>query len=301
MILVCSAGNRVGSRMAKEKVLVVGLGEVGRPLFELLKERGKFEVYGFDLDAEKMRDIGQYKDILPFAVDVMHVCIPCVDKEDFVKCVVDYVGRFMPKLVIVNSTVAPGTTFEIYKRLGGACLVVHSPVRGVHKSLDYMKWELKRWTKYVGGVNKESAEKAKEHFEKLGLKTKVLKGCLETELAKLFETTYRAWMIACFQEMHRISRHFGADFDGVADFIEDTHLVRLDRPVMFPGVIGGHCIIPNTKLLLKAYDSEFLRLILKSNKKRKKEIMNEEIRGDVEKIKKRMENLESELLKGAPS
>jgi hypothetical protein len=52
---------------------------------------------------------------------------------------------------------------------------------------------------------------------------------------------------------------------------------------------------------LKAYDSEFLRLILKSNKKRKKEIINEEIRGDVEKIKKRMENLESELLKGAPS
>ena len=276
---------------------VVGLGEVGRPLFELLKESGNFEVYGFDLDANKMRDAGQSEDVLPHAVDVMHVCIPCVDKEDFVNSVMDYVGRFKPKLVIVNSTVAPGTTAEIYKRLGGSCLVAHSPVRGVHKGVDYMKWELKRWTKYVGGVNEESAEKAKEHFEKLGLKTKVLKGCLETELAKLFETTYRAWMIVCFHEMHRISRYFGADFDSLVDFIEDTHLARLDRPVMFPGVIGGHCIIPNAKLLLKAYDSEFLRLILKSNEKRKKEIMDEEIRGDVEKIKKRVENLER-LLKG---
>jgi len=46
--------------------------------------------------------------------------------------------------------------------------------------------ELKRWTKYVGGVNDEAAEKAKEHFKKLGLKTKVLKSCIETELAKLF-------------------------------------------------------------------------------------------------------------------
>jgi UDP-N-acetyl-D-mannosaminuronate dehydrogenase len=64
MILVCSAG-RAGSGMAKEKVLVVGLGEVGRPLFELLKESGKFEVYGFDLDAEKMRSIGQSEDVLP--------------------------------------------------------------------------------------------------------------------------------------------------------------------------------------------------------------------------------------------
>jgi UDP-N-acetyl-D-mannosaminuronate dehydrogenase len=283
--------------MVKERVLVVGLGEVGRPLFELLRESGKFEVYGFDLDAEKMREVRQSGDVLPHAVDVMHVCIPCVDKEDFANSVVGYVGRFKPKLVIVNSTVAPGTTAEIYRRINGSCLVAHSPVRGVHKSLDYMKWELKRWTKYVGGVNEEAAEKAKKHFEKLGLKTKVLKGCIETELAKLFETTYRAWMIACFQEMHRISRHFGADFDNVVDFIEDTHLVRLDRPVMFPGAIGGHCLIPNTQLLLKAYDSEFLRLILESNSKRGKEIADKTVKREIEKVKRRVEALEKKLNK----
>jgi len=282
--------------MVKERVLVVGLGEVGRPLFELLRESGKFEVYGFDLDAEKMRSVGQSEDVLPPAVDVMHVCIPCVDKEDFVNSVVGYVGRFKPKLVIVNSTVAPGTTAEIYRRINGACLVAHSPVRGVHKGVEHMKWELKRWTKYVGGVNEEAAEKAKEHFEKLSLRTKVLKVCIETELAKLFETTYRAWMIACFQEMHRISRHFGADFDDVVDFIEDTYRVRLDRPVMFPGVIGGHCLIPNTELLLKSYDSEFLRLILKSNEKRKLEVEDEQTREEIEKVRLRVEALERDIM-----
>jgi UDP-N-acetyl-D-mannosaminuronate dehydrogenase len=157
-----------------------------------------------------------------------------------------------------------------------------------------MKWELRRWTKYIGGVNEESTDKAKKHFEKLGLKTKVLKGCLETELAKLFETTYRAWMIACFQEMHRISRHFGAEFDDVVDFIEDTHCVRLDRPVMFPDVIGGHCLIPNAELLLKNCDSEFIRLILKSNEKRKNEIKDETIKKEVEKVKGRVKRLEDE-------
>jgi UDP-N-acetyl-D-mannosaminuronate dehydrogenase len=159
----------------------------------------------------------------------------------------------------------------------------------MHKSLEHIKWELKRWTKYIGGANDESAETAKRHFEKLGLKTKTLKSCLETELAKLFETTYRAWMIACFQEMHRISRHFGADFDNIADFIEDTHRVRLDRPLMFPGVIGGHCLIPNTKLLLKSYDSKFLRLILESNEKRKEEIKDKSIYEEVKKIMRRVE------------
>ncbi len=281
--------------MAKETVLVIGLGEVGRVLFELLKESGKFEVYGFDVDEAKMRDVGQ--SALPNKVGVMHVCIPCTGKEEFVKNVAEYVARFKPRLVIVDSTVAPGTTLELYEKCGKSCLVAHSPVRGMHKSLDYMKWELKRWTKYVGGVGKKSAEATERHFKKLGLKTKVLKSCLETELAKLFETTYRAWMIACFQEMHRISRSLGADFDSVVDFIEDTHRVRLDRPVMFPDVIGGHCLVPNVRLLLKAYDSEFLRLILKSNEKRKKEIKEEIVRREVMKVRSRVEALEKELVK----
>lgn len=280
--------------MTKEKVLVVGLGEVGRPLLELLKESGRFLVYGFDVDQGKMRTIEQ--DALPNEVNIIHVCIPCFSRDEFVNNVVGYVERFKPKLVIVDSTVPPGTTMDVHKRSGG-CPIAYSPVRGVHKSLEHMKWELKRWTKYVGGVDAESGEAARKHFEKVGFKTKVLKSSLETELAKLFETTYRAWMIACFQEMHRISRHLGADFDEVVDFLEDTHRVRLDRPVMFPGVIGGHCIIPNARLLQKSYDSEFLRLILDSNEKRKEEVKDEGIEKEVEKVKKRVETLEKKLAK----
>jgi len=127
------------------------------------------------------------------------------------------------------------------------------------------------------------------------LKTKVLTGSTETELAKLYETTYRAWMISCFQEMHRIAAHFNANFDDAVDFLEDTHRARLDRPVMFPGEIGGHCIIPNAKLLLESYDSEFLRLILKSNEKRKLEMENLKTKEEAEKIKKRAEKLQQDI------
>ena len=158
-----------------------------------------------------------------------------------------------------------------------------------------MIWEMKRWTKYVGGADTAAADAARAHFEKLGLKVKVLKSCTETELAKLFETTYRAWMIACFQEMHRISRAFGADFNETVDFLEDTHRVRFDRPVMFPGVIGGHCLIPNTELLLDVYDSDFLRLILKSNEKRKEEVKDEAVKAEVAKVAARAVALEKEL------
>jgi hypothetical protein len=110
-------------------------------------------------------------------------------------------------------------------------------------------------------------------------------------------------MIACFQEMHRISRAFDADFNETVDFLEDTHRVRFDRPVMFPGVIGGHCLIPNTELLLKSYDSEFLWLILKSNEQRKEEIKDKTVKAEAEKVVARAEALEKELIgqKSTPS
>jgi UDP-N-acetyl-D-mannosaminuronate dehydrogenase len=281
--------------LTKENVLVIGLGEVGQPLYELLKENLSFDVYALDLNKEKMRDIGQHESDFPSEIEVMHVCIPCSDKTKFVKTVVDYIHRFNPKLVIINSTVELGATLDVYKHCGN-CLVAHSPIRGVHKSTDYMKKELNRWTKYIGGATPEASEKSRKHFDKLGLKTKILKSCIETELAKLFETTYRAWMIAYFQEMHRISRHIGASFDDVVDFIEDTHCVRHDRPVMFPGVIGGHCQIQNTELLMKTYESKFLEIILESNEKRKEEIKDPKIVEEVEKIKKRVKTHDKQTL-----
>jgi len=277
--------------LAKENVLVVGLGEVGKPLFELLKESQKFNVYALDLDKEKLRIIGQREVDFPSEVDVMHICIPCFDKTKFVDTVVGYVHRFNPKLTIINSTVQLGTTMDIRKCCTN-CLVAHSPIRGVHKSTEYMKKEFRRWTKYIGGATPEAAIQAQKHFSHLDLKTKVLNSCIDTELAKLFETTYRAWMITCFQEMHRISRDIGASFNDVVDFIEDTHNVRYDRPVMFPGVIGGHCQIPNTELLMKTHRSKFLELILESNEKRKEEIKNPEIAEEIKKIKERVQSHE---------
>lgn len=280
--------------MHRETVLVLGLGEVGRALFELLKESEQFDVYGLDIDETKMRMVGQSRENLPTKVDVMHVCIPCKNREEFASVVKNYIEKFEPTLIIIDSTVPPKTTMLIHELC--KCLVAHSPIRGVHKNLEYMKWEIKRWTKYVGGVNFESTEAACKHFQRMGLKTKVLKNSVDMELAKLFETIYRAWMIACFQEMHRISRFFQADFMEIVDFLEDTHKVRLDRPVMFPGVIGGHCLIPNTELLLQDYDSEFLRLILESNEKRKEEIKDEAVKDDVEKVKWRVDALQKELM-----
>ncbi len=66
---------------------------------------------------------------------------------------------------------------------------------------------------------------------------------------------------------------------------------------MYPDVIGRHCVIPNVELLLEGYDSKLLRLILESNEKRKEEIKDEEIRQEVDKVKRIAEDLQKELRK----
>ena len=276
--------------MAKPTVLVVGLGEVGLSLFELLKQSKKFDVYGWDTDPEKTID--NQKGNHPKKVNVLHICYRCGIQEDFVKTTINYVNRFKPELTIINSTVPPGTTEKIHKLLGNH--IVHSPIRGMHENKEIMKKDLKFWTKYIGGADSESVKLAQQHFNELGLKTKILKKSVNTELAKLFSTTYRAWMIACFQELHRISRTFEADFVEVVDFLEDTHEVRFDRPVHFPGVIGGHCLISNSELLLESYNSKFIKLIFCSNEIRKKEMEDPRIAEEVNKVKDRVKTFEKE-------
>jgi UDP-N-acetyl-D-mannosaminuronate dehydrogenase len=240
-----------------------------------------------------MNAVNQSKEKFPGTIDVLQICLPCGNPEKFSHIIKGYVEQYKPKLTIINSTVPPGTTLMVAANC--QCPTAHSPARGVHINSEHMIWEMKRWTKYVGGADSVASKAVKDHFEKLGLKVKALKSCRETELAKLFETTYRAWMITCFQEMHRISRAFNADFDEAVDFLEDTHLERYDRPVMFPGVIGGHCLIPNTELLLKSYDSDFLRLILNSNEKRKEEMKNPVVKAEADKVAVRAIALEKKV------
>ena len=114
--------------------------------------------FGYDVNTDKTREAGANEP--PSEVDVMHICIPCHSQKDFVDHVVNYVGRFKPELMVINSTVPPGTTEKVHRR---CCVhIARSPVRGVHKSLNRMRKELKHWTKYVGDVDVRSARLIKK-------------------------------------------------------------------------------------------------------------------------------------------
>jgi UDP-N-acetyl-D-mannosaminuronate dehydrogenase len=230
----------------EKNVVVVGLGEVGRPLLECLSEH--FNVIGVDV-APPGGPIGK--------IDVLHVCYP-FEIKDFVGETVRYIELFRPTLTIINSTVGVGTTRAIAQRTSAA--VVHSPVRGKHVR---MAQELRTYTKFVGGIDPASGKYAAEHFESAGLKTKILSAPEATELAKLTETTYFGLMIAWAQEIERYCDQAGQAYEEIVSFYEE--IAFFPRTKYFPGTIGGHCVMPNIVILRKFDDSSLLRTIESSN------------------------------------
>lgn len=245
------------------KVLIVGYGEVGKPLFELVK--GVYsEVEWLDIEDKKI-------EVKP---DIMHIAYPEEDCDKFVSRTLNYCNRFTPHILLIEATVSPGTTAKIHNKLGGGVLVCHSPVRG--NMFDGMKKGLLQYTKFIGPTSPQAATAAKEYYESLGLKVQVCSSPIETELGKIFETTYRGLMMSWFQEMHRICGTFGGDYDQVVQFIESTEKEgKQARPIFHPGVIGGHCIIPNAEKLYHAYPSRFAQALLESNQARQKETSKE--------------------------
>jgi hypothetical protein len=84
-----------------------------------------------------------------------------------------------------------------------------------------------------------------------------------TELAKLTETTYFGLLIAWAQEIERYCDQSGQNYDEVVSFYEEIHYLPASK--YFPGIIGGHCVMPNINILQGCGPSVILKAILASN------------------------------------
>ena len=234
---------------AADTVMVVGLGEIGKPLLDVISKHHKAVGVDISPPAESPGDI-----------DVMHVCYP-FKIDDFIGETVRYMKKYQPRLTVINSTVSVGTTRAIARRAGMA--VVNSPVRGKHVR---MAQDLLRYDKFVGGTDNDSAVRAARHFESVGMKTRILSSAEATELAKLTETTYFGVIIAWAQEVERYCDQLGLNYDEVVSIYEEVPFLP---PVKyFPGVIGGHCVMSNIEILSRIVQSDLLKAVESSNQQK---------------------------------
>ena len=234
------------------KTLVVGIGEVGGALAEALERT--IPVLRHDLERVEF----------DCPIGIMHLCIPFASPAQYEDAALYYIDRFRPQLTIVNSTVVPGTTRTIGEKSRSP--VAFSPVRGKHA---HMVQDLFRYAKFVSAPDPATAKLAAEHFDQAGLRTRTMSRVEGLELAKLAETTYFGVLIGFAQELNRYARDLDVDYFETTEFFEEIDF--LPRARYYPGFIGGHCVIPNIKLLKLLRDSQLLNAILSSNDAHAKE------------------------------
>jgi len=222
--------------------IILGMGEVGETLFDLLVDR-KFDCIGIDLNDSKCKNYTENEIIEN--PQYLHVCLPG-ELEKFTDIVIEWINKIKNiQVVVIHSTVKPGTTKTIQER--SSIPILFSPVRGVHRRfLD----DIKKYTKFISFDDTEINSKIKKDLENRFEKVDWMSTTKTAELAKiLVDTTYYGWLINYAQITKMICEKENVDFDEMWKFADEIHENLGNRPKMFPGIIGGHCVIPNLNLV----------------------------------------------------
>ncbi|MDE1861461.1 MAG: hypothetical protein KGI33_00970 [Thaumarchaeota archaeon] len=233
--------------MVLKKDVVCGLGEIGMPILKLIS-RGIVAV-GYDtnpdlVDQSKLERLGR----LP--TELLHVAIPYNAKfHDNVKSLI---SMFKPECVVIHSTISPGATEKLQKKI--RIPVIYSATRGVHKR---MLKDLRRYTKfysvYSWAPKSEWARKVYENrMRKAHVKTRSMSSPLALELAKIVvDTSYYGWLINYAQLSNMIAIKHKVDYDEMWSFADEIQKYLGNRPKMFPGFIGGHCLDANEIIFIR--------------------------------------------------
>lgn len=250
----------------RTKDIVVGLGEIGGPILKLVT-KGTIAI-GYDINP-KLCDNAGLKKYQSIKTRFLHLCIPY--NEKFIRNAESLFEQFDPKSIVIHSTVSPYTTKNLQEKL--TIPVIYSATRGVHKR---MLSDLKRYTKFYAvepniSRGKMMTMEYSKLMRKCGVKTKKMTNPVTLELAKIIcDTSYLGWLINYAQISNMIAIQHGINYDEMWSFSDEIHKFLGNRPKMFPGYIGGHCVIPNLDLI----HNQTLDLIRKMNDNYAKKIKN---------------------------
>ena len=157
------------------KVLIVGLGQLGLPVAKYVKERGFDDVYGYDISpeamdrAEKTAGIKKANDFSDF--DVYVLCVSTHKSDDIfspqVEGLLSIVERISKEakrngaLLSIESTIPKGTSKKVFEILNHRLHVAHAPHRWY--SLEEKEHGVNQ-LRIVGGVSNCCLEAAMQFY-----------------------------------------------------------------------------------------------------------------------------------------
>ena len=289
----------------QKSVAIIGLGYVGLPVACLCAP--KYKVIGVDTDKNKVslleegkcpikdenleRKIKELKgkgkikftSNVKEAVsqsDIVIICVPTpVDKNHIpdltaLKSAAVSVSNAMKEntLVIIESTVFPGTTEEVIlpilkKSEVSKFYLAHCPERIDPGNKNFT---IGRIPRVVGGIDSDSSKKAHNFYESLIGSTNImeLSSVKAVEATKIMENTFRDINIAFINEMAMSFDKVGID---ILEVIKGASTKPFAFMPHYPGTgTGGHCIPIDPYYLIErakqsGFDHQFLSLARKIN------------------------------------
>ncbi|MFQ5977107.1 MAG: nucleotide sugar dehydrogenase [Candidatus Heimdallarchaeota archaeon] len=177
-----------------------------------------------------------------------------IPQYESLKDVSNQIGNHLSKdvLIVVESTVAPGTTQNIVLPIlekesglkGGSEFSLAFSFERVMpgRLLEYIV----NMPRVVGGIDKRSTQRAVELYSMIVKEPIFETDCLTAEITKTIENAYRDVNIAFANEMALICESLGVNVFEVRDLMN----VRPDRDMHVPGAgVGGHCLPKDAWLL----------------------------------------------------
>jgi len=157
-------------------------------------------------------------------------------------------------LVVLRSTVYPGTTAYVRQHLGAAGCTVDVAFCPERIAEGHALEELHSLPQIIGADDDAAADRATALFNVLVANT-VRTSTKEAELAKLFTNTWRYMKFAVANQFFMISHQAGVDFTNVLRAIREDYPRAADMPG--PGFAAGPCLFKDAMQLASFTSDHF--------------------------------------------
>jgi len=293
------------------KVLVIGLGQLGLPVAKYVKQRG-FKTFGYDLNSEKMKQAEKnfgIKSIEQFdEIDVFILCVSTHDPDDEYTPYVDGLFELARKiskeakngsLVSIESTVPKGTSKKIFEILNHRLHVAHVPHRWYALEEDVHGVNQVR---VIGGVSDCCLKTALQFYDRnnvalefnditnkedtsgdsqttavdLGIPMHPVSEIEIAELTKIIENADRYLQIAFSEDLYLYCQANNVNFGELRDSLNTKWNVKILEP---RDGVGGHCLPKDTKMFLQSSKSIKSKILMSAMEVDKEYRRFRELRG----------------------
>ncbi len=267
-----------------DKVLIIGLGQLGLPVAQYVKQRG-FNVNGYDVNpeavdrAKRVASIGEAPDFSGY--DVYIICVSTHKQDDLFSPQIDGVISITRRLadqakdgalVSIESTIPRGTSRRLFEMLGHRLHVAHVPhrwyaleenVHGVNQlrvaggvqeccltaAMDFYTGKSVAGGTCPSNLGPGTNETVKVSSRSLSLEIPLhpVQEIEVAEITKVAENAHRYLQIAFAEDLYLYCEANNLDFAQLRLALNTKWNVEILEP---RDGIGGHCLPKDTKMFL---------------------------------------------------